>query len=89
MAADAHRRPAGTPSLIKRWKVLFPHHQYDTNYGLSESIGPGCVHLGVENIHKVGAIGVPGYQWETKIVDEQWNEVPQGRSASWPSRVPA
>ena len=29
------------PSLIKRWKVLFPHHQYDTNYGLSESIGPG------------------------------------------------
>ncbi len=66
------------PSLIKRWKGLFPHHQYDTNYGLSESIGPGCVHLGVENIHKVGAIGVPGYQWETKIVDEQWNEVPQG-----------
>ena len=66
------------PSLIRRWKQLFPHHQYDTNYGLSESIGPGCVHLGVENIHKVGAIGVPGYHWETKIVDEQWNEVPQG-----------
>ena len=66
------------PSLIKRWKQIFPHHQYDTNYGLSESIGPGCVHLGVENIHKVGAIGVPGYHWETKIVDEQWNEVPQG-----------
>ncbi|MDE7010868.1 MAG: AMP-binding protein, partial [Oscillospiraceae bacterium] len=66
------------PSLIKRWKKVFPHHQYDTNYGLSESIGPGCVHLGVENIHKVGAIGVPGYRWEAKIVDEQWNEVPQG-----------
>ena len=42
------------PSLIKRWKEVFPHHQYDTNYGLSESIGPGCVHLGVGNIHKVG-----------------------------------
>ena len=41
------------PSLIKRWKKYFPNHQYDTNYGLSESIGPGCVHLGVENIHKV------------------------------------
>ena len=39
------------PSLIARWKKYFPHHQYDTNYGLSESIGPGCVHLGVENIH--------------------------------------
>ncbi len=66
------------PSLIKKWKSYFPHHQYDTNYGLSESIGPGCVHLGVENIHKVGAIGVPGYGWECKIVDENGNEVEKG-----------
>ncbi|HAH18226.1 class I adenylate-forming enzyme family protein [uncultured Eubacterium sp.] len=58
------------PSLIKRWKEYFPNHDYDTNYGLSESIGPGCVHLGVENVHKVGAIGIPGYGWECKIVDE-------------------
>lgn len=65
-------------SLIARWKKIFPNHQYDTNYGLSESIGPGCVHLGVENIHKVGAIGVPGYGWETKIVDEDRNEVAPG-----------
>ncbi len=63
------------PSLIKRWKKYFPDHQYDTNYGLSESIGPGCVHLGVENIHKVGAIGVAGYGWEAKIVDEFRKEV--------------
>ena len=66
------------PALIKRWKERFPNHQYDTNYGLSESIGPGCVHLGVENIHKVGAIGIPGYGWKVKIVDEQRKEVPQG-----------
>ena len=66
------------PSLIKRWMHYFPHHQYDTNYGLSESIGPGCVHLGVDNIRKVGAIGVPGFGWECKVVDEQGNEVPQG-----------
>ena len=65
-------------SLIARWKAVFPHHEYDTNYGLSESIGPGAVHLGVENIHKVGAIGVPGYGWQAKIVDERGNEVPQG-----------
>ena len=58
------------PSLIKRWLKVFPHHQYDTNYGLSESIGPGCVHLGVENVEKVGAIGKAGYLWETKIVAE-------------------
>jgi len=66
------------PSLIKRWKEKFPNHQYDTNYGLSESIGPGCVHLGVENIHKVGAIGVPGYKWQAKVCDNDGNEVPQG-----------
>ena len=66
------------PSLIRRWMEKFPHHQYDTNYGLSESIGPGCVHLGVENTHKVGAIGKTGYLWETKIVDENGAEVPQG-----------
>ena len=65
-------------SLIKRWKEYFPDHAYDTNYGLSESIGPGCVHLGVENIHKVGAIGVPGYGWEVKIVDENEATVAQG-----------
>ena len=57
---------------------MFPHHEYDTNYGLSESIGPGCVHLGVENIHKVGAIGVPGYLWEADIVDENGTAVPNG-----------
>lgn len=66
------------PSLIKRWQSVFPGHQYDTNYGLSESIGPGCVHLGVENIHKVGAIGKAGYGWEVKIADENGNDVPQG-----------
>ena len=59
------------PSLIKHWKEYFPNHKYDTNYGLSESIGPGCVHLGVDNIDKVGAIGKAGYGWETKIIDEQ------------------
>ncbi|MBR2909973.1 MAG: acyl--CoA ligase, partial [Lentisphaeria bacterium] len=66
------------PSLIKRWKAVFPHHDYDTNYGLSESIGPGAVHLGIENIDHVGAIGVAGFGWQTKIVDANRNEVPRG-----------
>ena len=65
-------------SLIQRWKAIFPKHDYDTNYGLSESIGPGCVHLGIENIDHVGAIGVPGYGWETNIVDEEGVPVPKG-----------
>lgn len=66
------------PSLIKHWKDYFPNHQYDTNYGLSESTGPGCVHLGMENIHKVGAIGIPGYRWKCKIVDENGEDVQRG-----------
>lgn len=63
------------PSMIHRWLKIFPYHQYDTNYGLSESIGPGCVHLGVENIAKVGAIGKPGYGWQARIVDEHGHDV--------------
>ena len=66
------------PSLIKKWKEYFPNHKYDTNYGLSESIGPGCVHLGVDNIDKVGAIGKAGYGWEVKIVDPDGNTVKRG-----------
>lgn len=64
--------------LVADWLNYFPHHEYDTNYGLSESIGPGCVHLGVGNVNKVGAIGIPGYGWQVKIVDENRKEVAQG-----------
>ena len=67
------------PSLIKHWMSYFPHHQYDTNYGLSESTGPGCVHLGLGNLHKVGAIGVPGCGWKVKITDENDQPVPFGQ----------
>ena len=63
------------PSLIRRWLKVFPNHMYDTNYGLSESIGPGCVHLGIENVEKVGSIGKAGFKWETKITDEKHNEI--------------
>ena len=63
------------PSLVARWLKVFPNHKYDTNYGLSESIGPGCVHLGLENTDHVGAIGVPGYLWEAKIINENGKEV--------------
>jgi acyl-CoA synthetase (AMP-forming)/AMP-acid ligase II len=68
------------PSLVHRWLQYFPHHQYDTDYGLTESVGPGCVHLGIENVHKVGAIGLPGYGWEARIVrdSDDLTPVPQG-----------
>lgn len=66
------------PSLVKRWLEHFPHHQYDTNYGLSEGIGPGSVHLGVENIDHVGAIGVAGYGWEAEVRAEDGSVVVPG-----------
>ena len=65
-------------SMVERWLEVFPNQQYDTNYGLSESMGPGCVHLGVDNVEHVGAIGVPGYRWECKIVDEDKSVVALG-----------
>ena len=66
------------PALIKRWKSVFPKHDYDTNYGLSESTGPGSVHLGIENVDHVGAIGVAGYGWETKIIRPDGSKVAPG-----------
>jgi acyl-CoA synthetase (AMP-forming)/AMP-acid ligase II len=66
------------PSLIRNWKKMFPRHDYDTNYGLTESTGPGCIHLGLENTHKVGAIGVPGFDWECRIVDFEGQPVQKG-----------
>jgi len=66
------------PSLIKRWQEYFPDMQYDTNYGLSEASGPGCVHLGIPNVEKVGAIGRAGYGWQTRIVDEAGKDVTPG-----------
>ena len=66
------------PALIGHWRKYFPNMQYDTNYGLSESTGPGCIHLGIGNEHKIGAIGRPGFNWEARIVDENGNVVKKG-----------
>jgi acyl-CoA synthetase (AMP-forming)/AMP-acid ligase II len=67
------------PALIRHWRKYFPSMQYDTSYGLSESTGPGCVNLGMENEHKIGAIGKPGFNWDYKVVDEGGNKVSQGQ----------
>ncbi len=66
------------PSLIEKWMKIFPHHEYDTNYGLTESTGPGCVHLGRGHLHKIGAIGIPGFDWECRVVDRYRENVPLG-----------
>lgn len=66
------------PALVQRWKKYFPNMQYDTNYGLTEAAGPGCVHLGIENEHKVGAIGKAGFGWKTSIVGDNGQDVVKG-----------
>lgn len=68
------------PSLIINWQTYFPGQAYDTNYGLTESTGPGCIHLGTQNADKIGPIGLPGYGWEARIVDEQGNPVVEEES---------
>jgi len=63
------------PSLIETWSTYFPDQAYDTNYGLTESTGPGCIHLGIENSDRIGPIGLPGFNWKAKIVDKLGNHL--------------
>ncbi|MFO7996407.1 MAG: class I adenylate-forming enzyme family protein [Dehalococcoidia bacterium] len=65
-------------SLVKRWKEYFPDMLYETDFGLSESTGPGCIRLGYGNEHKIGAIGKAGLNWETRIVNDKDEDVAQG-----------
>ena len=76
------------PSLIRRWQAYFPKMAYDTTYGLSEATGPNCVHLGVENTHKVGAIGRAGVGWETRIVHDDGTDVEPGQTGELIVRGP-
>jgi acyl-CoA synthetase (AMP-forming)/AMP-acid ligase II len=57
------------PAIVMHWRDYFPDMSYDNNYGLSESTGPGVVHLGLENEFREGAVGKVGYGWQLKIVD--------------------
>ncbi len=66
------------PSLVHRLKAYFPDMEYETTYGLSESSGPGVIHLGVRNERKVGAIGKPGLLWDARIVDANGEDVRRG-----------
>lgn len=64
--------------LIDRWRAIWDWCEYDTDYGLTEAGGPGCMHLGVRNSVKAGSIGLPGDGWQAKIVDNEDNELPPG-----------
>jgi long-chain acyl-CoA synthetase len=65
------------PVLVRRFLKYFPDIDYDENYGLTESAGP-CMHLGLENLHKLGSFGYPKLNVDAKVVDEKGKEVPRG-----------
>jgi acyl-CoA synthetase (AMP-forming)/AMP-acid ligase II len=66
------------PNLIRSFKKKFPQVEYEVNYGLTEASGPGCIHLGIGNEHKLGSIGRAGFNWEARIVDEKGEDVERG-----------
>jgi len=66
-------------TLVKRLKGFFPDMQFDTTYGLSESTGPGVIHLGIENEHKLGAIGKEALTWSARVIDTKGKDVETGQ----------
>jgi acyl-CoA synthetase (AMP-forming)/AMP-acid ligase II len=65
------------PVLVRRFLKFFPKIDYEENYGLTESAGP-CMHLGLENIHKLGSFGYPRINVDARVVDDKDNDVPAG-----------
>ena len=65
------------PVLVERFLKYFPDIQYEENYGLTESSGP-CMHLGLENIHKLGSMGYPRLNLDARIVNDKDEDVPIG-----------
>jgi len=59
------------PHLVRSFKKHFPHVEYEVYYGLTETSGGGCIHLGIGNEHKLGSIGRPGFNWEARVVNEE------------------
>jgi len=65
------------PSLVRHWKEYLTNVQYETHFGLTESTGP-CIHLGVENMRKLGAIGRPNLNLDARVVNEKDEDVAPG-----------
>jgi len=65
------------PVLVRRFMKYFPNVDYEENYGLTESAGP-CMHLGLENFHKLGSFGYPRINLDARVVDDKGNDVPAG-----------
>src|SRR5271157_510288 len=66
------------PSLVRRLKGYFPQVPYGTTYGLSESTGPGIIHLANVEDKYAGAIGKPSIMRDARIVNESGEDVKRG-----------
>jgi long-chain acyl-CoA synthetase len=66
------------PVLVRRFLKHFPDINYEENYGLTESAGP-CMHLGLENIHKLGSMGYPRINLDARVVDDNDKDVEIGK----------
>lgn len=67
------------PKVVRRLNTYFPQLDYDSSYGLTESGGPGCLDLGINNFKKSGSIGRPVAGWKAKAVDCNGREVKEGK----------
>lgn len=65
------------PVLVRRFLEYFPNIDYEENYGLTESSGP-CMHLGLENIHKLGSFGYPRLNLDARVINDKGEDVPAG-----------
>jgi long-chain acyl-CoA synthetase len=66
------------PVLVRRFLKYFPNISYEENYGLTESAGP-CMHLGLENIRKLGSMGYPRINMDARVVDDNDKDVEIGK----------
>ena len=53
--------------VVIKWRRLFPNQQFDISYGLTESGGPGCIHIGIGKEFKRQMLGYPDDEWEVCI----------------------
>lgn len=53
--------------VVIKWKSLFPNQQFDISYGLTESGGPGCIHIGIGKEFRRQMLGYPDDEWEVCI----------------------
>ena len=56
----------------------FPHAEIIAAFGQTECSPITCLLRGEDSIRKIGSVGTPMLNVETRIVDDQMNDVPQG-----------